>query len=197
METQTQGIWQNLHVPRCGGANDPLVIGGHDAFWKHCKYFGWEEWTAYTVIRDPAERLYSQYRHFSRKTNPMEPISKWLSKEGARRICNCLWCYYGDTAHRSNPMCWFYASRSGEHTPPVDPLEAAKEILEQTQVYHMSQIDDLVFRLAEQTGADPTGYKPYDVTGEGEKVGDDLRLAVREMHQLDCQLYDWAMEERC
>ena len=89
------------------------VVTGHDAFERLGD-------THYTAVRDPAERLFSQYRHQCRVLKREIGWREWHRGERTR-LCWCLWCNYGVTHHTANPMAWWFASRNLLETPPNEP----------------------------------------------------------------------------
>ena len=170
------------------------VIGGHDAAFWHADLAGWREFEAITILRDPAERMYSQYQHFSRKGEmpPGLTFPEWAGGEYTSTwgLCHCLWCYYKPgNKHKSNPMAWFYAARTLIQ-PPDNPLEAARDFLQQAKTYRMDQVGDAVTETARLLEISAEGYSSFDITGSGASIPDDYRKLVAKSHPLDYLLWE-------
>lgn len=155
------------------------AIGGHDAMELPNRI-------AYTALREPTERLWSQHQHLLRADKASSPdFDIWL-KQG---FCTCLWCtYQTPRAHPNDPICWFYASRVGGKRPK-SPLEQAAEVLSRTVVYDVDETEFLVQDVAEVLDINPYTYKPVDITGSGAEVPEWARELVRERDKLDMELW--------
>lgn len=191
---------RSVAIPTSTGVPVRAVMG-HYVSLGVALVLGWEpaSYASVTTIRDPAERLFSQYKNFERRAEMgAESFEEWVERGRNPRICYCLECQFDGFEHIAEPMCHFFGSRVPEVDPgKKDVLARAKRFLEQCRIYMMSQIPQLVADLAQRVelgglGINPDDYKPEYVFGEGEKVTQEHRRLVAKNHPMDAELYHWA-----
>jgi hypothetical protein len=170
------------------------AVVGHYVHPRVAKLLGWDpppEWkygvTGYrqvTIIRHPAERMFSQFRHLERKGGS-GTFEDWVCQRGGTPwgLCWCLRCHCFGGSHTTNPMVRFYASRYGG--PVYLGIKAAETFLRRCDIYTMAGIPRLVSGLAAALDLDPSKYEPLGLTGEGTKVSDAQRALVARRHPQD------------
>jgi len=185
-------------LKRAGLGGPYRAITGHFASPYVARAAGWKEWVAFTLLREPAVRLYSQYRHLCRASpiliNAVYVGGRALSFEEwiQEPVCQCLPCLVKRRPHGQNPAVKFYASRIGEES-----LDAALEVLRRTRVYDLQDTARMISDMASCLGLDSDrGYKRIDTTGSGEKVSPEQRALVRRFHPLDYRLFEEAPRAR-
>ena len=170
------------------------AITGHFASPYVARAAGWEDWTAFTLLREPAVRLYSQYRHLCRGSPVVKnsvylgyvalSFEQWVNGP----VCQCLPCLVKRRPHGVNPAVKFYASRIGEES-----FDAALEVLRRTRVYDLQDTARMISDMASCLGLDSDrGYKRIDTTGSGDKISPEQRALVRRLHPLDYRLFEEA-----
>ena len=205
-----QEVYHGLASIRTALCTPPRAIMGHYVSENAAKLFGWgDDYVNVTIIRDPAERMFSQWHHFKRKMGPVASFEQWVTQDPEAkelpRICHCLECQFDAHAHRTEPMCHFYGSRLPESAPGnKDVLLRAKRFLGGCRVYEWSQtrgfsvpsmrpipaiLADMMLWFPELSFSD---YKREHVSGLGAKVRVDQRRLVARNHPLDAELYEWA-----
>jgi hypothetical protein len=154
------------------------------------KAAGWNSWKTVTVVRHPAERLYSQWCHFMRDEWP--GIADTFEAYVEEPVCNCMACFCArKPMHHNNPMANFYAGVGGNDRYI---MSEAKRVLEQTRIYDMHDILLLVDDLARNLNIPKATYRPLQVSGAGSKVTPKDWALVNKKHPQDVELYDWCME---
>ena len=174
------------------------VVMGHYVSLNAAKALGWgDDYVNATIIRDPAERMFSQWHHCKHELGPVASFEQWVAQDPEAkempRICYCLECQFDGHVHRTEPMCHFYGSRVRDSAPGAkDVLKRAKSLLGRCRVYPMERVRDLVGDLARSLDITPVDYLPEHVSGWGAKVRVDQRRLVEKNHPLDAELYGWA-----
>lgn len=177
------------------------AVMGHYVSLNAAKALGWgDAYMNVTIIRDPAERMFSQWHHFKRKMGPVASFEQWVSRspevKELPRICYCLECQFDGHVHRTEPMCHFYGSRVKDAAAgSKDVLGRAKRFLETCQVYalgHNPGLPELAAELAYEFDLSLTDYRREHVSGWGAKVELQHRRLVAKNHPLDAELYEWA-----
>lgn len=166
-----------------------IVISGHETYCDPA----WDGYRHYTLLREPAERLYSHYSHHNRNGKTLD-WGKWLhgQQRDIANLCECLWCRRELSEHLSDPMTWFYASKA-QREPPGSLEEAyklARKTLDRCVISTTDGITDIVNDLADYLGLDSSAYEPYDVTGSGRWISRGDRGMVEELHRMDYQLWE-------
>jgi hypothetical protein len=170
------------------------AVVGHYVHPRVARLLGWEDYRQVTVIRHPAERMFSQFRHLERQGGEQassRAFGDWVAQRGGTpwRLCWCLDCHCFGGSHAFDPMVKFYASRVDGRDP-----EAAREFLKRCDIYTMGGIPEFIPGLARALDLDQGKYEPLGVTGEGAKVSDAQRALVAARHGGDMELYDWALQ---
>lgn len=193
-ELPCQMFWKYV----CGGKPRLLrpakVLLGHYTFNELADAVGWESFQPITIIRHPAERLYSQWHHY-RRTGSEVPsrFEGWVAQAAGVSICNCLFCFCDRQMnhHVVNPMMNFYASRSLKRG---GGLGEAKLQLEKMMLFHTNALHKLAWMLAANLSIPLSAYKPANVSSMGKEVSPEHRELVARIHPLDMELYEWAMQ---
>lgn len=198
--TLPEHVYRDRPVTIPTSTGNPLrAIMGHYVSFPVVKRLGWDPETVIsaTIIRDPAERLFSQYMNYDRQEpGAMPSFEEWLAQtpihgRNMPRICYCLQCQFEGFRHRVEPMSHFYASRmAGEFWRGLSTV--AERALRGMRVYTIGEIPILVKELADSLDLDPTDYHPEYVSGFGEQVTEQHRQLVAKNHPLDAELYRWA-----
>lgn len=202
-------LGRDVAIPTSLGGPVTMVRGGpvravmgHYVSERVAEVLGWgDDYVNVTIIRDPAERMFSQWHHFKRKMGPVASFEQWVTQDPEAkempRLCHCLECQFDGFKHRAEPMCHFYGSRVRESEPgDKHVLARAKGFLERCRVYTMERIpallDDIVDMVAPELML--RDYRREHVSGFGVKVRLDHRRLVEKNHPLDAELYEWARE---
>ena len=192
---------REVAIPTSTG-NPVRAVMGHYVSLQVEQALRWDSYVNVTIIRDPAERMLSQWHHFKRKMGPVASFEQWVTQDPEAkelpRICHCLECQFDAHAHRTEPMCHFYGSRLPESAPGgKDVLGRAKRFLGNCRVYTLGGnpgLPELAAELAYEFDLSLTDYKREHVSGWGAKVRVDQRRLVARNHPLDAELYEWARE---
>jgi hypothetical protein len=174
---------------------------GHYVSFPVVKRLGWDPETvvSVTVIRDPAERLFSQFKHFEHRQDSMCSFEEWSERDpeavkrgkAMPRICHCLQCQFEGFSHQTEPMSHFYASRNaGELWRGLGTV--AESVLRGMRVYSMGEIPRLVLDLAQDLKLNEYDFKSEHVSGFGAQVTKEQRRLVEKNHPMDAELYHWA-----
>ena len=143
-----------------------LVIGGHEVSGEHVELAGWTDCFAFTVLRDPEERIPSLYAWKARKQYrsnirrvPLLPFEDWI------------------------------------RLPPADPmLLFLQTCVPGTKVYRLDQMDRVLTDIGMALRVPRSSYKRIGGTGAGKGATEEQRALVRRYHALDCEF--WASLSR-
>ena len=180
-------VCKYIHFPETR-AFTTKAVGGHDTLEV-------EGYKGYTTLREPAERLWSRWCHLKRvDPNCWGDFESFMDKG----FCKCLWCTYPDLTnypkyhqHKSNPITWFYASRTTRGIEqPKDPYEVARGVLLRSSIYGMCQQRLLVNDLARELKIKSEHYQPVDITGSGIDIPGWARKVVAKRDKMDYELWN-------
>ena len=158
LQSRVPIYWQK-RKPR-GSLQGARVIGGHEVSREHVRLAGWGACYAFTVLRNPEERIPSLYawkvrRWHRRPVDPLPPtFEQWIQAQPA------------------NPMLSF--------------LETC---VPGTRVYALGEILEVVEELGRRLSVPTSSYRPIGVTGAGAGASERQRARVRRFHAADCALW--------
>lgn len=204
--TLPEDTYRGLATLRSALCTSPRAIMGHYVGFNAAKLFGWNPDTVInaTIIRDPAERLVSQWAAFrTKQPDTMCSFEEWIGRDeravtagkAMPRICYCLECQFDGLRHCAEPMNHFYASRKKEDIWRGLGT-AAEGVLRGMRVYTMGEIPILVQELAGSLGLNPADYRPEHVSGFGAQASEEQRRLVEKNHPMDAELYAWARNRK-
>lgn len=161
LQNQVPTYWQKIKPQ--GDLRGARVIGGHEVSEEHVELAGWGAFYAFTILRDPEERMVSLYA--------------WKGRKQRR----------GSSERHARDLLPF---EDWIRLPPANPmLLFLQTCVPDTHIYRLDEIPRVLTDLGKALRIPRSGYRPIGVSGAGLGATDEQKALVRRFHALDCEFW--------